>query len=549
MYSMPVRGTATMAICRLLLALALYPACTPVCRAMIAPPGASICCCCGACVNAVPIPPTYDERLKSTLARLDSVDRAMRALPGKERFLPVMATERGTIQQLADSVRTLLATDQSATTLETTVSTVEAAVNHYALWPLRAQILSAAGMRQQPEPTWGLLSGSEFMHVTENLLPSYAEPAIALNGMRGESLSTHLMVFPFDQALVIPVGDDGQQHGITVDSLADGAGHVIAPARWSLMMLIPWWRCLDGAAAPVASTANGAAWCDALHPLQQHERVIVPLGAVVTLRCRVDIPVDQPPGAYHGAVHLAPLGQPAQAVPITVTVWPATVPVAWRLPVEAGTQGDLASKAADPAVREIGSAYHLAVATEQAASPHQGWYRVGEPGPLSLNAQLLAIRLLPWDAWAKHSAGITIPVLYQWRWTAQPTTRVDGQLIAPMLPPCPGAIGDLVYPSAGSADLLQPSVRLEVFRDGLDDVACLRQLADALQQGTVLAADRDAVRDVLEQARRLARMPTGPEAINRFRQIRPRLAELLSHLPAGATVQVTKETENGNSPR
>ena len=509
-------------------------------RALIVPSGAVPGCCCGACLAALPPPPTFAERLTSALAQVDDTDRSMRALPQHDRFLPAMATERDTILRQAENARQLLPTVQPVTTLETAVSAVEVAARHYAAWPLRAQILSAAAARQQTAPDWGLLSGSEFSHTTEYLLPAYAEPHLALNGLRGEQVSTQLLLLPFDQALSFPAAGTAAP-GILLDPLVDEAGHALASTQWTLMTVLPWWCCLDGNAAGGMSAGSGMEWSDLLHPLARDEQLTVPLGTVGTLRCRLAIPSDLPPGVYHGAIHLAPAKLAAQTIPVTLTVWPASVAPAWRLPVEVGTDHTVPTSLPAQVLREIAGTYHLTIESDCAVTPRAGWYHATEPGSLSLNASLIMVRLLPWEAWAKNAAGITIPMLYRWRWTTLPTTRVDGQIQPSSLPPCPGTIDDLAYPG-GPSGMLQPSIRLETLRDGVDDVACLRQLADALRQGTVPAADRRAAADVLDQARRLARMSAAPEATARFRQLRQRLAELLGHLPSSPPAPSTKET-------
>ncbi len=230
-------------------------ACVTACRAMIIPPGATGGCCCAACLSAAQNnTPTHPERLTRAVAQLDGVDREMRTRPRYARFLPLMATEHGMILQQVEKARTLFSTVQDVNTVEAAVSTVEAAARHYALWPIRAEIVTAASAAHRPEPTWGVLSGSEFMRAAEyNILPEYAEPRIVLAGMRGEQVSAQLLLFPFDQALTIPYRADNAESCLRIDALADGAGHRIAPSQWTVMTVIPWWRCVEGHPMPGSS--------------------------------------------------------------------------------------------------------------------------------------------------------------------------------------------------------------------------------------------------------------------------------------------------------
>ncbi len=229
-------------------------------------------------------------------------------------------------------------------------------------------------------------------------------------------------------------------------------------------------------------------------------------------------------------MHLCPDGQFAQDVPITVTVWPATLPTRWPVSIEAGSDARITGSIAAGTFQAMGRAYHMTVIPDQPAPKRQGWYRITEPGGLSNGAGLLAIRLIPWDAWARHAPGISIPLLCHWPWLSLPKSIADGQIYLARLPANYGMIGDLVYPCAETPGTLQPSIRLEMLRDGLEDVACLQQLADALAQHAVPVAEQRAVQDVLEQARKLAKMPTAPGASGRFSQLRQRIAELLSRL-------------------
>ena len=526
------RGDYHRWICQTLLALLMCLVCVKACQAFIIPPGATGGCCCGACVSAAASnTSTHSDRVQNALACLDDIDRKVHALPRTARFFPLMASERATIEQQAENTRQLFSTVQPVSTVEAAVSAVEASVRHYALWPLRAQLLNAAAASHRPEPTWGVLVGSEFMRTTEYLLPVYDDRAVELSGMRGEQVSTQIIVFPFDQALTLPYHAVNAGSGLRVDPLLDDAGHAISPTQWTLMTVLPWWRCLDGHPTPAWNTTDNTEYSDALHPLADGEQLAVPVGTMGLLRCRLTLPLDQPPGTYHGTMHFSPLNQGAQEVPITVTVWPATMPTIWPLSVEAGSDAGLPGNVSPEALSAIGRTYHITIVPNQTAPQRPRWNRVSEPGSLSRNAGLLAIRLLAWDAWARHAPGISIPVLYRWQWLGLPVTVVDGQTFLSRPPSFLGAVGDLVYPCAERPDTLQPSIRLEVLRDGLADAACLQRLADALEHNTVPAADRHTVEQVLEQARKLAKAPTAPEATSRFTKLRQQVAELLSHLP------------------
>ncbi len=304
----------------------------------------------------------------------------------------------------------------------------------------------------------------------------------------------------------------------------------IAPARWTLMRVAPW-HGVDGQVSPSTSAAGASMASDVLYRVSPGEQVALPLGAIGAFWCRLDIPAEQPPGIYHGSLWVQPMGEAAQAVPITVTVWAVPLPATFSMSVAAGIDNTVTAKTSAKALQALDGEYHLALLADYPAPARPGWYQVLEPGPLSQFASLVAVRLLPWAAWAQNKTGILIPMLYRWAWAGTPTPP------GASLPSCPGAVGDLVYPPADSQDALLPSVRLEVLREGLADVACLQQLADARQHNTLPPADLSLAGKVLEQARQLSTTATAPETIDRLRELRRIIAGLLSDCTVAKVAQ------------
>lgn len=497
---------------------------------------------------------SFAGRLDRAKREVQQTEKEAAALPAGHGLEPRLRNERETIRSREKLIRELIAKRAPADEIEARLGELEMAAHDFAYLPLRARIVAAAKARNQPEPRWGVVPASDVERVAENTVPSYREARIELHGVEGESLSAQLIAVPFDGGLQFTFGWDRTKGDIRFTDLKSEAGAIIEAKQWTLMRvdelrrLEDWPRGnpLDYYMPPEMLRAGRPEVLFAQHP---YLGKTVFVGKIAVFRCRLDVPAKQTPGVYQGRIQVWPLNfENPRDVPVQLVIWKFGLPARWPLDIEAGFKtenvakyygatGEGKSSGGDFASAFKGSHdqflkyYGITGLPDQEAKTKDRWFLAGEPGPLSLGASPITVRLLPWRVWASGQPGIVIPWLHTWEGRHLNADPYWGQGLSTSWPLQPDdKIGDLVYPTKPAFKGFAPSLRLEVLRDGLQDVRYLAALATA-ERAAPDGEWKKKANALLQAARNLGMKPEASNAQADLYRIRLEAGQLLETAP------------------
>jgi hypothetical protein len=160
-----------------------------------------------------------------------------------------------------------------------------------------------------------------------------------------------------------------------------------------------------------------------------------------------------------------------------------------------------------------------------------GWLLAEEGGALSIESKPVVVRRLPWKVWAEGKKGIIIPTLIDWReqWrTANPMWASSSETAKTWQFSDPSRVHDMLYPSNPNFFALVASVRLEILRDGMEDVEYFRLLEERKETLAGLADFVTKADRLLARARDFAELPAEKLTIEELHDIRNQVGQLLN---------------------
>jgi len=490
-----------------------------------------------------------ESRLQTLEAALKKVSERPLALPAAHRLSVRLKKEIKSSRELSEKIRGHIAQDAPEELIEMRLRSLQKMVHRLNGLYLRTQIVKASLEKGMKEPKYGLMVKNDLARIVSNRYPEFeALDRVELSAARGEAVSFQVVAVPFDGGFSFP-GYPAKYGPYEVETLTHIDGktrikdeHIFFSRQDELRLEEHKDDALSVGGYP-----------DPLQPWSPYNAWSVESDYVQSYRVRISIPYEQKAGIYRGRLRFWPTQyEQPRYIDVMLTVWDFVLPRpgSLRTRVKAGYYSEGVRKwfyAQNPkdarcpknfdgfkgSLQNLLAEYSIEGVQDKVLAAEPGWAVAEEGGPLSIKSKPALLRRLPWKVWAEGSKGVIIPALFDWRqqWRTADSRWASGAQMARIWQFAnPARVRDLFYPSNPNFFTFVPSVRLEILRDGMEDVEYFVLLEKKKEELSANAAFTKQAELLLKEAKDAALLPAREVTTDKLLGIRARAGALLSDI-------------------
>ena len=492
----------------------------------------------------------FKSRLETFEAALEATSERPLVLAAPHRLSVRLKEEMRNSRELSEEIKRHIAAEAPDELIEVRLCSLQKMVHRLNGLYLRTQIVKASIDKGMKEPLYGLIVKDDLAHIVSNRYPEFdALSTVELSVAKGEAASFQIVAVPFDGGFSFP-GYPKEYGPYEIESLTHIDGKTRIKDEYIFFSRQDELR-LEGRKDDALFVSG---YPDILQPWSPYNAWSVESDFVQSYRIKIAVPNDQKAGIYRGRLRFWPYQyEEPRYFDVILTVWDFILPrpaTKWRTRVKAGFYSEGVRKwfyAQSPKdtrcpknfdgfkghLENSFIEYAMEGVQDKVLTAEPGWVLVEEGGEFSIKSKPALVRRLAWKVWAEGKKGITIPTLCDWReqwrtadrsWASSSETAKIWQFSNP------AQVHDLLYPSNPNFFALVPSVRLEVLRDGLEDVEYFVLLEKKKKELSANVAFTKQAELLLEEAMDVARLPAREVTSDKLLGIRTRAGTLLNDI-------------------